>query len=68
VYFIVGGDDERAGMWSVPLSGGKPEQLVRFDDPLREFYFDWSGDGGQFYFMLAEFESDVWVMELDERN
>jgi len=66
IYFLVGGHDERAGMWSASLSGGELERLVRFDDPFREFYFDWTGDGENFYFMLAEFEADVWVMELEE--
>ncbi len=66
IHYIVGGHDQRAGIWSVPTSGGKPSRLVRFDDPLRDFYFDWSGDGEDFYFMLAEFEADVWVMELED--
>jgi Tol biopolymer transport system component len=62
IHFTVGGHDERAGIWSVSLSGGEPRRLVRFDDPTREFYFDWSSDGEHFYFMLTEFEADVWVM------
>ncbi len=66
IHFIVSGHDERAGIWSVSFSGGKPNRLVRFDDPLREFYFDWSGDGEHFYFILTEFEADVWVMELED--
>lgn len=66
IHFLVGGLDERAGIWAVPASEGEPTHLVRFDDPTREFYFDWSGDGESFYFMLAEFEADVWVMELED--
>jgi len=30
--------------------------------PLR---LEWSTDGERFYFPLTEYESDVWVMELE---
>jgi TolB protein len=66
LYFIVGKPDERAGIWSVPSSGGAARRLVRFDDPTRRFYFDWSSEGETFYFLLAEFEADVWVMEIED--
>jgi hypothetical protein len=58
---------ERAGTWSVPLSGGEPKLLVRFDDPAKEPYPDWwATDGERFYFSLGEFEADAWVMELED--
>jgi hypothetical protein len=58
-------DEKRASFWSVPLSGGEPKLLVKFDDPLiqstrEEFAFD----GDRFYFTLAEYESDIWVGDL----
>jgi hypothetical protein len=31
-------------------------------------FVDWSSDGEHFYFMLAEFEADVWVMELESEE
>ena len=55
------------GIWSVPASGGDPRQLVMFDDPNRvAIRYEWSTDGEQFYFALTEYESDVWVMELEQ--
>jgi Tol biopolymer transport system component len=65
IYFM--DSDERAGIWSVSLSGGDPKRLVLFDDPTRQPYGDWwSTDGEHFYFSLVEFEADVWVMELED--
>ena len=55
-----------ASLWSVPAGGGEPRLLVRFDaaarpSPRAEF----AVDGQQFYFTLAERESDIWRMALD---
>ena len=69
IFFRVPATDERAGIWSVPLSGGEPELLVRYDDPSRlPLRGEWSADGESFYFTLTEFESDVWVMELESSS
>ena len=69
IFFRVPATDERAGIWSVPLSGGEPELLVRYDDPSRlPLRSEWSTDGESFYFTLTEFESDVWVMELESSS
>ena len=66
IFFRVPVGNERAGIWSVPLSGGEPELLVHNDDPSRvPNRTEWSADGESFYFTLTEFESDVWVMELE---
>ncbi|HSF18639.1 MAG TPA: protein kinase [Vicinamibacteria bacterium] len=67
IYFREAPPSERAGIWSVSLSGGDPQLCVVFDDPTRQPYFpEWSSDGETFYFTLTEFESDVWVMEFEE--
>ena len=67
IYFRGSPRNERAGIWSVSFSGGEPRLLVRFDDPTRvPFRNQWSSDGENFYFTLAEFEADVWVMELED--
>ena len=52
---------------SVPASGGEPKLLVTFDDPSRpSVRYEFATDGERFFFTLAEYESDVWVMELTE--
>ena len=67
IYFRESPPDERVGIWSVSVSGGEPQRLVRFDDPTRQPYFpEWSSDGEDFYFTLTEFEADVWVMEIED--
>ena len=56
----------RTGIWSVPASGGEPRMLVRFGDPSRvPLRWEWSTDSERFYFTLTEYETDVWVMELE---
>jgi Tol biopolymer transport system component len=65
VYFK--GHDARGeeGLWSVPIAGGPPRQVVRFDEPATEF-----GRGGfaasrdRFYFPLEKRESDIWTAEV----
>ena len=53
-------------VYEVPLAGGSPRELVRFDGPVER-----SGKGimvergGQLYFTLGENESDLWVVELE---
>ena len=69
IFFRAWAPDERAGIWSVPLSGGEPELLVRYDDPARlPLRLEWSADEDGFFFALTEFESDVWVMELESSS
>ena len=69
IFFRVRVANERAGIWSVPRSGGEPELLVHYDDPSRvPIRGEWSTDGESFYFTLTEFESDVWVMELESSS
>ena len=46
--------------------GWRAELLVRLDDPSKlALRYEWSTDGERFYFALTEYESDVWVMELE---
>ncbi len=65
VYYIAYDAERHASFWSVPVSGGEPKLLVRFDDPMRQSSRrEFSTDGKRFYFTLAEYESDIWVGEL----
>jgi Tol biopolymer transport system component len=69
IFFIQSPPGERGGIWSVSVLGDEPKQLVRFDDPTRPpARPEWTSDGQNFSFTLAEFESDVWVMELDNEG
>jgi serine/threonine-protein kinase len=53
------------GVWSVPWpAGGRPQLVLRFDDPVRQPYkpyFTLSRD--RLFVLLQESESDVWLVE-----
>ncbi|MEO6056877.1 MAG: hypothetical protein ABIQ49_08565 [Gemmatimonadales bacterium] len=54
-----------AGIWSVPWpAGGKPELVLRFDDPVRQPYRPyWTLSRDRLFVLLQESESDVWMVE-----
>jgi serine/threonine-protein kinase len=54
-----------AGIWAVPWpSGGRPELVLRFDDPVRAPYRPyWTLSRDRLFVLLQESESDVWVVE-----
>jgi TolB protein len=53
-----------AEFWSVPVTGGRPTLLTRFDDPFRPSHrIGWGLGPGRMYFSIEEQESEVWVMD-----
>ncbi len=52
-------------MWSVPVSGGEATLLVEFDDPSLTLYPELTVGADRFYLSVAEYESDIWVMDLE---
>jgi Tol biopolymer transport system component len=66
VYFRALDSQGNPAIWSVPVTGGTPTLLVRFDDPVRQsLRGDFTTDGGRFYFTITSRESDVWVLTLE---
>jgi Tol biopolymer transport system component len=58
----------RASFWSVPVSGGRPRPLVRFDDPAwSSNRFDFASDGSRFYFTVEDRQSDLWLADVARR-
>jgi len=54
-----------AEFWSIPITGGAPTLLTRFDDLDRPSYRpEWSVGAGRMYFTIADLQSDVWVMQV----
>jgi serine/threonine-protein kinase len=55
------------GIWSVPWpAGGKPQLVLRFDDPVRRPYKPyWTFSRDRLFVLLQESESDVWVVETE---
>jgi Tol biopolymer transport system component len=65
VYYKVTDSDGTASFWAVPVAGGTPRLLVRFDDPSRPSpRTEFTTDGERFFFTIGRQESDVWLMEL----
>ena len=65
IYYKAYDRDRHSSIWSVPVTGGKPRLLVRFDDPSRRsLRREFATDGQRFYFTVARDESDLWAMEL----
>ena len=65
IYFKSHDARGRASFWSVPVSGGRPQLLARFDDPARASNrFEFASDGRNFYFTLEDRQSDIWVAEV----
>ena len=54
-----------SGLYSVPAAGGTPREVVRFDDPSKSVLPQSLVVKDKVYFALAEYESDIWVMDLE---
>ena len=69
VYYKVLDAQGRASIWTIPAVGGTPRLLVRFDDPVRPSpRAEFATDGKRLYFTVAERESDIWQMLLEEEG
>jgi serine/threonine-protein kinase len=62
VYFFGSMGDEVHGVWSIPVSGGEPRLVVRFDAPQMA---GMSVGPDNIYLTVGEWESDIWVMDLE---
>jgi len=57
-----------AFIWSVPVAGGAPSLLVRFDDPGHTSYRpEVTVGGGRIYFTEEDRQANVYVMEVERR-
>ncbi|NNK47951.1 MAG: protein kinase, partial [Gemmatimonadetes bacterium] len=65
IYYGGRHSDGRAGIWSMGTDGGAPRLLVA-DDPARPMFWLMAHEfDGRFYFALSEYESDIYVMDLE---
>ena len=68
VYFKSHDTAGRASFWYVPLSGGRPQLLVRFEDFSRpSFRSNFAVGAGRLFFTINDRQSDVWVADLTTR-
>jgi Tol biopolymer transport system component len=65
LYFKSHDERGRASFWSIPVTGGRPRLLARFDDPARASNrFEFASDGKRFYFTVEDRQSDIWLAEV----
>ena len=68
LYFKSHDAERRASFWSIPLAGGRPRQLVQFNDLSRpSIRPDFAVGNGQFFFTLEDRQADIWVGEIARR-
>jgi len=66
VYYLAVDPAERASIWGVPVAGGTPTLMMRFDDPTREWHrFGFAARHGRFWMTVGDRQSDVWAAEVE---
>jgi Tol biopolymer transport system component/tRNA A-37 threonylcarbamoyl transferase component Bud32 len=53
------------GVWWIPADGGDATKVVAFDDPALTVPVGVTVGPEDFYLTIAEYESDIWVMDLE---
>ena len=66
IYYAGPVDITGSGIYRVPVAGGAPQLVVRFDAPQLQLgvYSALAIGNGKVYFVVRELESDIYVMEL----
>ncbi len=65
--YYVGADSGGTTINAVPVTGGKPRVVLRFDDPTRPWHrYGCRVFGDRFYFTVGDRQSDIWIAELGE--
>jgi Tol biopolymer transport system component len=64
IYFIGREADGSEGFWSLPVTGGQPRKVIAFDDPLVDVEDSFALGRDEVYFVVSEYESDIWVVDL----
>jgi TolB protein len=65
IYFAGTHEDGLLGLWWIPTDGGDPTRVVGFDDPMVHWPGMYSVGPEHFYLTIAEYESDILVMDLE---
>jgi TolB protein len=65
VYHLLEDEDRIVAVVAVPVFGGTPRVVVRFDDPTRPWHrFGLGVRRDRMYFTLGDAQSDIWVTEV----
>ena len=67
-YFKSHDADGRASFWAMPIAGGQPRLLVRFEDLSRvSIRPDFAVGAGKFFFTLEDRQADIWIADISRR-
>ena len=65
VVYVYGLDAEGSqGVWAIPTESGEPRLVIENDDESR-WIFDLRVHDDSVYLSVTEYESDIWVMDLE---
>ena len=67
LYFKSREADGRSMIWSVPVTGGKPRPVVKFDLTRPSIRQDFAVGAGRIFFTLEDRQADIWVAEVSKR-
>jgi Tol biopolymer transport system component len=65
IYFIGYDQGRILGVWWMPSGGGPPNKVVALEDPSIVVQPTLTVGPESLYFTFGEYESDIWVMDLD---
>ena len=65
IYFLATQEDGSRGVWWLPANGGDATKVVALDDPSLGVFRFLSVGPEDLYFTISEYESDIWVMDLE---
>jgi Tol biopolymer transport system component len=65
LFFLATHEDGSEGVWSIPARGGPATRIVAFDDPALAVFDALSVGPDHIYLTVSEYESDIWVMDLE---
>jgi serine/threonine-protein kinase len=65
VYYIRRDPEGNEAVWSLPVTGGSPSKVIAFDDPSVEVQEAFTVGSNEIYLTVAEYESDIWVVDLE---
>jgi len=65
IYFVATHLDGSDGVWWIPAGGGDATKVVALDDPSLAAEGFLSVESENLYLTIAEYESDIWVMDVE---
>ena len=65
IYASLRHEDGSRGIWSIPLQNGDPRLLIAYDPARYDYLVILSEGPDHIYLTVGEYESDIWVMDVE---